>query len=175
MVVLLAGCGGSVKATAEAKPKPATTTTTAADSYVCVQEAESPVPWGDESLKEGMCETPSTASPSETKGADEGTKTVLRNALTALKTYWTDAQAYTGDKLVLGQIEPSLDWDAIELVLSPDSNAVCISAPSSSGKAFAIYDNPYASGYGMGIYYGTSRCPTPVTDKTPAGFSANEW
>jgi hypothetical protein len=190
-VVLLAGCGGSVKATAEAKPKAATTTSTsiacleqsaAIGSHsdtdlgtdcagdVCVQEATS-LPWGDESFKEGMCDPGAIGTgPDLTWDAEEDTKTVLRNALTALKTYWTDAQMYTGDTKVLGEIEPSVDWDAIELVLSADNNAVCISATSSSGKAYALYDNPYGATGGSGIFFGESRCPSPFTGKPVAGF-----
>src|SRR5438045_5646015 len=47
---------------------------------------------------------------SRSKAQDRAAQSNLRNALTAEKTYYTDAQAYTTDTVALASIEPNLTF-----------------------------------------------------------------
>jgi PBP1b-binding outer membrane lipoprotein LpoB len=101
----LAGCGGSDEKVEIGVPAQsvATTSTTFKDSLVCIQDADSP------------CPSPSSATIPEDGAKDRAqvraVQSELRNALTAEKTHYTDAQEYTADVATLSQILPSGSWD----------------------------------------------------------------
>jgi type IV pilus assembly protein PilA len=87
----------------------------------------------------------------------------LRNALTAEKTAYTDAQSYSSDTVALQSIEPSLTFVAatpatganqVEVVTADTNATVCLSAVSASGKQYWIGDN------GSGTYYSSTAAPT---------------
>lgn len=81
----------------------------------------------------------------------------LRNALTAEKTAYTDAQSYSSDTAALGSIEPSLTWVAgstapatgsnVEVQTADSAATVCLGATSASGTSYWIMDT------GSGTYY----------------------
>src|SRR5262245_11875718 len=131
----LAGCGGNEKVEASAQPDTAaaTTSTTLEDSLVCIQDASSPVPWGDEAMREPPCPSPSTATVPEdgarTRVQARAAQSDLRNALTALKVYYTDTQEYTDDVESLAAIESSLDWGgALTVAIGGEyDSVVCVS------------------------------------------------
>src|ERR1700760_2956580 len=77
------------------------------------------------------------------RAQDAGAKSDLRNALTAEKTSYTDAQVYTATTATLQGIEPSLKWNATggpNVTVSTAGDIVCISEVSKSGTTFAISD-----------------------------------
>lgn len=91
----------------------------------------------------------------------------LRNALTAEKTFYTDAEAYTADAAVaLPGIEPSLTWnagagaqDVVGVAISGAGDVVCVETISASGTTYALKD--VATGAGAGTYYHTgAACDT---------------
>jgi type IV pilus assembly protein PilA len=101
------------------------------------------------------------------RAQDRAAQSNLRNALTAEKTYYTDAQAYTNTLTAMQAIEPSLNW----ITGTPTANSkdvsvdkasvatptavpdavVCVTALSASGTTFAIKD--VASGANAGTYF----------------------
>ena len=119
----------------------------------------------------------------------------LRNGLTAEKTVYTDAQAYSATAGTMSAAEPSLNWvtaapsGATDVEISlPDttagmtSNVICLRGKSASGTFFAIEDVAQTdAAYGAsGTFYGSNpsvnvTCPTanaagsPVTYTGPAG------
>ena len=99
--------------------------------------------------------------------ADAGAKSDLRNALTAEKTSYTDAQAYTATTATLAAIEPSLKWNAtggpqvtVGDVVTGDSNVVCLQTASKSGTTFSVAD--VATGANAGTYYTKGTCSTTI-------------
>src|SRR4051794_3548529 len=80
------------------------------------------------------------------RAQDAGAKSDLRNALTAEKTSYTDAQVYTATTATLQGIEPSLKWNPTGTVQGPAvtvstaGDIVCIQETSKSGTTFAIAD-----------------------------------
>jgi hypothetical protein len=170
----LAGCGSTSDEVVELgvpAQSVVTTSTTFKDSVVCVQDAESPLPWGDESMREPPCPSPSTATVPEAvvdRTQMRAAQSDLRNALTAQKTYYTDTQEYTADVNALGEIEPSLDWGGkVKVVVgSTDEGAgrnsmVCMSTTAQSGETLSIAD--YAP---EAVWFGTSECPDEITLET---------
>ncbi len=113
------------------------------------------------------------------RAQDAGTKSDLRNALTAEKTSFTDNQKYTAVTATLAAIEPSLKWNvaggpnvAIGDVVAGDNNVVCINETSKSGTIFAIYD--VATGASAGTYYNKAlacqAAPTPANAVASTGW-----
>jgi hypothetical protein len=101
----------------------------------------------------------------------------LRSALVAEKTYFTGQQRYTADRVVLKQIERSLDWGGKLTVVvgneGPNVDAVvCLSEASAHGPGFSIAD--VASGPYAGTYYGHTPCP-PVIDDAAAVALGPHW
>src|SRR5437588_44565 len=94
---------------------------------------------------------------SRSKAQDRAAQSNLRNALTAEKTYYTDAQAYTADPAALASIEPNLTFGSdpahgIAVVQpSGSTDVVCVTSNSSSGKTFAIWES-----VNSGTFYGTT-------------------
>ena len=99
------------------------------------------------------------------RAQDASAKSDLRNSLTAEKTSFTDAQAYTATTATLAAIEPALKWNVAggpnvtvgNVVAVPaDSNVVCIQEVSKSGSTFSIAD--VATGANAGTYYNKGVC-----------------
>jgi type IV pilus assembly protein PilA len=115
------------------------------------------------------------------RAQDAGAKSDLRNALTAEKTSFTDAQSYTATTATLAAIEPSLKWNPAAGVQGPavsvgnvtgtDGNVVCIQEDSKSGTTFAIAD--VASGTSAGTYYTKGACSTVIA--TVSGATWTGW
>jgi type IV pilus assembly protein PilA len=101
------------------------------------------------------------------RAQDRAVQSNLRNALTAEKVYYTDAQAYTTNGPALTSIEPSLTYAAavsptdirtvrvlvgnITTGATINSGVVCLAAQSASGTTFALKD--VAAGTNAGTTY----------------------
>jgi type IV pilus assembly protein PilA len=122
------------------------------------------------------------------RAQDRASQSNLRNALTAEKTYYTDAQAYTSDGNTtsgLGSIEPSLKFDSntttpgavgkVALALpSGITSVVCLQAESASGKFFQMMDvSVDSTGYTAGTYYGSSDTAVATCDASFA--TGDKW
>jgi type IV pilus assembly protein PilA len=102
-----------------------------------------------------------------TRAQDRAAQSNLRNALTAEKSYYTDAQAYTATPADLTAIEPSLRYNADaapsannEIYISVAGGAVTLGAKSASGTCFYLKDIP--TGTGSGTFYARdTACPAP--------------
>jgi type IV pilus assembly protein PilA len=109
------------------------------------------------------------------RAQDAAAKSDLRNALTAEKTSYTDAQAYTATTATLAAIEPALKWNAaggpnvtVGDVVAGDSNVVCLQETSKSGSVFSIADVAKAGlTVNPGTYYNKGACSV-----TAAGITA---
>jgi len=109
------------------------------------------------------------------RAQDAAAKSDLRNALTAEKTSYTDAQVYTNTSATLQAIEPSLKWGTT-LVVAPVAavgttagQVVCMEEKSKSGTMFAIGD--IAQGATAGTYYGKDTSGASVCGATPTAAS----
>jgi type IV pilus assembly protein PilA len=126
------------------------------------------------------------------RAQDRAAQSDLRNALTAEKTVYTDAQTYDGSGANMKVIEPSLSWVAIvgppavpaKLSLSVgdasvvgDKGTVCISEASKSGTVYSIAD--VASGTNAGTFFGKAVCPslagTPAVASAAAAGIGSSW
>jgi type IV pilus assembly protein PilA len=99
------------------------------------------------------------------RAQDAGAKSDLRNALTAEKTSYTDAQVYTATTATLTAIEPALKWNAAggPQVTINAGDTVCLQEASKSGTTFAITD--VSLGAHAGTYYSkTLTCASPAVD-----------
>ena len=106
------------------------------------------------------------------RAQDAGAKSDLRNALTAEKTSYTDAQIYTTSATTLAAIEPSIKWGVTTLVsVSPDTLSVCLQQTSKSGQIFGILD--ISQGTNAGTYYGKVACGTPANNTVTTGYTAS--
>ena len=111
----------------------------------------------------------------------------LRNALTAEKTSYTDASAYTATVATLQGIEPSLNWQAtaptttgaanqVQVLVSSDGSTVCLSTMAADGKQYDIED--VASGTNPGTFYGNDALPATCPNGTTiSGYtnSSSNW
>jgi hypothetical protein len=166
-LLFFAGCGGSVQAGADAtsaeRPVATSTTSTAAGSVVCIQAAPS--------SPDDRCDTPGAVPAAESRSAAGDAAAKLRAALTAEKVWYADTQTYTSDKGSLRQIESSIDWDEIDVVVRADAQAICLGVAVSTGGTLAIVD--IARGADAGTSYGTERCPGKLGG-VPSGFD-DRW
>jgi type IV pilus assembly protein PilA len=100
------------------------------------------------------------------RAQDAGAKSDLRNALTAEKTSYTDAQVYTATTATLTAIEPALKWNAAggpQVTINAAGDTVCLQEDSKSGTTFAITD--VSTGAHAGTYYTkTLTCASPAAD-----------
>jgi type IV pilus assembly protein PilA len=108
------------------------------------------------------------------RAQDRAVQSNLRNALTAEKTWYTDAQAYTAQTDTtsgLGTIEPSLTFVTssptqgskevmlqVANVTGTDSGIVCLTAVSASGATFGLKDIATGSAAGTYFYKGAPTC-----------------
>jgi type IV pilus assembly protein PilA len=113
-----------------------------------------------------------------TRAQDRAAQSNLRNALTAEKSYYTDAQAYTAVTASLLAIEPSLKYNAAAApannneiyVDASTAGTVILGAKSASGTCFYIKD--VATGSSSGTTYGRdSACPAPAS----ASVALTSW
>jgi len=113
------------------------------------------------------------------RAQDRAAQSDLRNGLTAEKTVYTDAQAYSNDTSAAGLkgVESSLNWGgaiatkpALNVSLGNSSvgtaDIICLSEKSKSGTTFSIAD--IAAGPSAGTYFGKTACPAA----TEAGVGA---
>jgi type IV pilus assembly protein PilA len=111
------------------------------------------------------------------RAQDAGAKSDLRNALTAEKTSYTDAQTYTATTATLAAIEPALKWNPTPPVqgptvtVSPDALSVCLQETSKSGQIFGLLD--ISQGSNAGTYYGKVACGTPANNTVTTGFTSS--
>jgi type IV pilus assembly protein PilA len=105
-----------------------------------------------------------------TRAQDRAAQSNLRNALTAEKSYYTDAQAYTAVTASLLAIEPSLKYNANAApsvnneiyVDASTAGTVILGAKSASGTCFYLKD--IATGSGSGTFYErTTACAAPAS------------
>ncbi len=118
------------------------------------------------------------------RAQDRAAQSDLRNALTAEKVYYVDAEAYTTDATSLEAIEPSLsfvagtaaDADNVGVtVASQDSitnSIVVLNKQSASGTFFCIADVAAGSTIQPGTYFGTGT-DAASTDATGDCASAS--
>jgi type IV pilus assembly protein PilA len=115
------------------------------------------------------------------RAQDRAAQSNLRNALTAEKTFYTDAQTYSDNAgMTASNIETALKWgtattDDVAATLSADTLGVCVEAKSKSGATFALMD--LSSGTTAGTYYAKAACSTPPQSggAVPAGFKTGGW
>jgi hypothetical protein len=112
-----------------------------------------------------VVQVPAGAQDALTRAQDRGAQSDLRNALTAEKVAYTDAQDYTNDPALLKQIESSLDWGGKLTVVvggagGSSHTIVCLSERSASGTTFALAD--IAIGPSAGTFYAKVACPAVV-------------
>jgi len=110
------------------------------------------------------------------RAQDRAAQSDIRNALTAEKVHYTDAQAYTDNSAsALTNIEPSLTYvnglgtaDAVGVAAS--ATTVCMGKISKSGKVFSIIDIATSATAGVaGTYYGKVNCATSAPASTLPG------
>src|SRR5687768_15860800 len=102
------------------------------------------------------------------KAQDRAAQSDVRNALTAEKTHYTDAQTYTEASATLELVEPSLSYVTTTAAMSVTGNVVyvdvtssvlTVGAKSASGTCFFLRDD-LASGT---TYGSSSNCDVPGT------------
>lgn len=103
----------------------------------------------------------------------------LRNALTAEKTAYTDAQTYSSDPTALGSIEPSLSFlstgtpakgsNQVLVVLADTAATVCVEAQSASGKTYWIGDD------GSGTFYSSNAASTDCSKTSMTTSGSTTW
>jgi type IV pilus assembly protein PilA len=73
------------------------------------------------------------------KAQDTQAKTVVRNAATAMETYFTDSESYAGVTLAkLQAIEPSLPNDLTAAPAGTNGDGYTLTEPSKTGSTFSI-------------------------------------
>ena len=110
---------------------------------------------------------------------DRAAQSNLRNALTAEKTYFTDAQVYTSVGTQLSSVEGSLVWRTGAVVATanpgdvyveaPSASVVCVSVKSASGSYFGIRDD--ASGTGGSTYFTGAAVPAACSSSASAPYT----
>src|SRR5256885_9156702 len=108
-----------------------------------------------------------------------------RNALTAEKTIYTDAQSYTSVSATLTGVEPSLNFvtDAAPATATPNQVAVTVHAAgdtvwvgvkSKSNTCFCLKDTTTAGSAGTTYGKGTCTATSPTGDPSGITFT-NSW
>jgi hypothetical protein len=123
-----------------------------------------------------VVQVPAGAEDALARAQDIKAQSDLRNALTAEKVEYTDAQTYTNDPALLKQIEPSLDWGGKLAVVVGGTGGtaqavVCLSERAASGTTFALAD--VAAGPNAGTYYSKVACPASVKESSFRNFRAS--
>jgi len=120
------------------------------------------------------------------RAQDRAAQSNLRNTLTAEKTFYTDAQAYSALSSELKLIEPAINYVnqattpavlavsgqvgvATDTNVSTTATTVCLTVHSASGKDFQIMDVASGAGTAGTWYFGTS---VPVITTCTAAAAA---
>ena len=112
------------------------------------------------------------------RAQDRAAQSSLRNALSAVKVYYTDGATYSGATTsTLGSVEPSLAWTAgastgpnqISFHVISDGDTIDLRTLSDSGACFEIWDKP--TGGHVGTFYGMPASCQADTDTAPTGTS----
>jgi type IV pilus assembly protein PilA len=113
------------------------------------------------------------------RAQDRAAQSNIRNAFTAEKTYYTDAQAYTATVSDLTAIEPSLSYTGAAASLAASGNLVYVAvsgtnndtvtlgARSGSGKCFWLQDNTTTGT----TYASSTASPCAV----PGSITGSSW
>ena len=125
-----------------------------------------------------------------TKAQDRAAQSNLRNALTAEKTYYTDAQQYTTLAASLAAIEPAIQWTTsapttgqVQTTVTSANGTldqVLLTAKSASGTCFSIVDETNTGTAAPGTWYQfstglrRSQARPPTTGPTVKD-SNNTW
>jgi type IV pilus assembly protein PilA len=108
------------------------------------------------------------------KAQDRAAQSNVRNALTAEKTFYTDAQTYTAASAALTAIEPSLGYVATTGTMAPTGNKVFVSvsagkvtlgAKSASGTCFWVLDDALSA-----TSYTSNDCATVPSSGVTTGW-----
>jgi type IV pilus assembly protein PilA len=116
------------------------------------------------------------------RAQDRAAQSDLRNGLTAEKTIYTDAQAYTATTASLVGVESSLNWNNTRnnnlnvLTVTTGTavaagDVVCLSEASKSGTTFTLVD--IAAGGSAGTYFGKTAFVGACGVGTVAGMGAS--
>ena len=115
------------------------------------------------------------------RAQDRAAQSNARNALTAEKTIYTDAQAYTNSATSLIAVEPSLHFVADEVPgtanqtnevavsVNPAGDTVTIGVLSKSGTCFYIQDTTASPG----TQYAKGACATTATPASLPAFTGS--
>jgi type IV pilus assembly protein PilA len=113
------------------------------------------------------------------RAQDRATQADLRNALTAQKTFYADAESFADSSatgsIALTSIEPRIAWmsklswntDA------PTNSALCLEQTSNSGTTFALAD--VAAGTTAGTYFSPTACPATIDGTAFSGWKTGGW
>jgi type IV pilus assembly protein PilA len=99
------------------------------------------------------------------KAQDTEAKTIARTAQTAMETWYTDSQTYTGaDKPALVTIEPALNTPKLTTVTPTGTQGYTVTATSVTGNTFSVTktDSP-------------SSTPTRACTGTGGGCKNGSW
>jgi hypothetical protein len=144
------------------------------DQWVLPNNVQMPL-----SFNGSPCDIYSVLAGASQVARDRGTQSDLRNALTAEKVEYTDAQAYSDEIATMRGIESSLAWGTKLTVtvgtvdVLPGAQIVCLSETGSDGKTYALAD--VAAGDNVGTYYGTQTCPSNPTAAAMAAMGTTPW
>jgi type IV pilus assembly protein PilA len=124
------------------------------------------------------------------KAQDRAIQANLRNALTAEKVYYVDAEEYSATVTDIQPNEPSLTFQAgyaattstpgdVFLAIDATAGIVCLSGVSGSGTLFVVKDN--TTGTNPGTWYknaGTTAetsCSNATGGTAPNNWKTNGW
>ena len=125
------------------------------------------------------------------RAQNRAAESILRNALTAEKTVYTDSQAFSASTASMTTAEPSLSWLAsgtpaaasnqVVVATGDSGNEVCVYSQSAAGNMYGIIDvaNTDSSITAAGTFYyfksASSTAPTcsgATSDESQAGAAS---
>lgn len=124
------------------------------------------------------------------RAQDRQAQSNVRNALTAAKVYYTDAQAFSDTPGDYTDIETSVTFTSsptgalaasrevgIDLSVASNTDAICVGSKSKSGTIFLLFDVASAStASDAGTYYLSGSAPTCPTVVPPGGsWNKSGW
>ncbi len=111
------------------------------------------------------------------RAQDRAAQSDIRNALTAQKVYYVDAEAYTTNATSLTAIEPALTWGTtasattvgvVVATTSTTNDTVTLNKKSASGTFFCIKD--ITAGSTAGTYYGSGTAEVAAASCTGSSW-----